>query len=171
MSAPLSPGSPEGNPTAASAGPTGSGRCRLVRGPIDGAAALAAVSEADAGGNVLFLGSTRGVTAGVTTLGLDYEAHEPLALAMLEDLRSAAMERFSLRGCVIVHRLGRVAVGEASIAIAASAPHRKEAFAAAEWLLERVKAEVPIWKCEEDGAGVRNWLHPGDMRAGVGEER
>ena len=167
MSAPLSPGSPERNPTAASALLTGP--CRLVRGPIDGAAVLATVSAADAGGNVLFLGSTRGVTDGVTTLGLDYEAHEPLALAMLEDLCSAAMARFSLRGCAIVHRLGRVAVGEASIAIAASAPHRKEAFAAAEWLLERVKTEVPIWKCEEDGAGLRTWLHPGDMRGGVGE--
>lgn len=171
MSAPFPPGSPEGNPTAASALPAGAGPCRLVHGPIDGAAVLVAVSAADAGGNVLFLGSTRGVTDGVTTLGLDYEAHEPLALAMLEDLRTAAMERFSLRGCVVVHRLGRVAVGEASIAIAASAPHRREAFAAAEWLLERVKAEVPIWKCEEDGAGVRSWLHPGDMRSGVGEGR
>ena len=152
-------------------GESGGEVCRLVRDPIDGAAVLAAVAAPEAGGNVLFLGSTRGVTAGVTTLGLDYEAHEPLALAMLEELCSAAMERFSLSGCVIVHRLGRVAVGEASIAIAASAPHRKEAFAAAEWLLERVKAEVPIWKCEEDSAGVRSWLHPGDMRSGVGEGR
>ena len=169
MSAPLSPGSPQGNPAAAPALPVGP--CRLVRGPIDGAAELAAVSAADAGGNVLFLGTTRGVTDGVTTFGLDYEAHEPLALTMLEELRSAAVERFSLRGCLIVHRLGRVAVGEASIAIAASASHRREAFAAAEWLLDRVKAEVPIWKCEEDGAGVRTWLHPGDMRSGVGEGR
>lgn len=171
MPAPLSPESPKGNPTAAPALAAGAGSCRLVSGPIDGLGVLAAVSADDAGGNVLFLGSTRGVTDGVTTLGLDYEAHEPLAVAMLEDLRSAAMERFALCGCAIVHRLGRVAVGEASIAIAASAPHRREAFAAAEWLLERVKKEVPIWKCEEDGAGVRSWLHPGDMRSGVGEGR
>ena len=71
MSAPLSSGSPEGNPTAASALAAGAGPCRLVHGPSDGAAVLAAVSAADAGGNVLFLGSTRGVTDGGTTRGLD----------------------------------------------------------------------------------------------------
>jgi molybdopterin synthase catalytic subunit len=140
----------------------------LVRDPIDGAAVLAAVAAPEAGGNVLFLGSTRGVTAGVTTLGLDYEAHEPLALAMLRDLAAEAVRRFGLCGCRIVHRLGRVAVGEASIAIAASSPHRREAFAATEWLLERIKTTVPIWKCEEGHDGVRSWVHPGDMRTGLG---
>ncbi len=167
MSAPHSTGLSGGDPGAPSPLPAEAGTCLLVHTPIDGAAVLASVSAADAGGNVLFLGSTRGLTDGVTTLSLDYEAHEPLALAMLEELRSAAMARFALCGCAIVHRLGRVAVGEASIAIAASAPHRREAFAAAEWLLERVKAEVPIWKCEEGGDGGRTWVHPGDMRAGV----
>lgn len=167
MSAPLSTGRPGVDPGATPPLPVEAGPCRLVHAPIDGAAVLASVSAGDAGGNVLFLGSTRGVTDGVTTLGLEYEAHEPLALALLEELRSAAMARFSLRGCAIVHRLGRVGVGEASIAIAASAPHRREAFAATEWLLERVKAEVPIWKCEEGGDGGRTWVHPGDMRSGV----
>jgi molybdopterin synthase catalytic subunit len=142
--------------------------CRLVRDPIDGAVVLAAVASPEAGGNVLFLGSTRGVTDGVTTLGLDYEAHEPLALAMLRDLGAEAVRRFGLRGCAVVHRLGKVAVGEASIAIAASAPHRREAFAATEWLLERVKTTVPIWKCEEGGDGLRTWVHPGDMRTVIG---
>ena len=149
-------------------GDSAGGACRLVRDPIDGTAVLAAVASPEAGGNVLFLGSTRGVTAGVTTLGLDYEAHEPLALEMLRDLAAEAVRRFDLCGCGIVHRLGRVAVGEASIAIAASAPHRREAFAASEWLLERVKTTVPIWKCEEGHDGVRSWVHPGDMRTGLG---
>lgn len=141
---------------------------RLVRDPIDGAAVLAAVASPEAGGNVLFLGSTRGLTAGVTTLGLDYEAHEPLALDMLRELGAEAVRRFGLCGCAIVHRLGRVAVGEASIAIAVSAPHRREAFSAAEWLLERVKTTVPIWKCEEGPEGLRTWVHPGDMRTESG---
>lgn len=149
-------------------GESGGEVCRLVRDPIDGAAVLAAVAAPEAGGNVLFLGSTRGVTAGVTTLGLDYEAHEPLALAMLRDLAAEAVRRFGLCGCRIVHRLGRVAVGDASIAIAASSPHRREAFAATEWLLERIKTTVPIWKCEEGHDGVRSWVHPGDMRTGLG---
>ena len=141
----------------------------LVRSPIDTDALLAAVADPRAGGNVLFVGTTRGFTAGVTTLALDYEAHEPVALAMLDGLRAEAVARFGLRGCTIVHRLGRVGVGEASIAIASSAPHRREAFAATEWLLERVKAVVPIWKCEEGDGGRRTWIHPGDLR-GIGGE-
>ena len=161
-------------PTASSSAAPGpcpdAGACRFVHGPIDGAAILAAVAAPAAGGNVLFLGTTRGVTADVTTRSLDYEAHETVAVAMLDGLRAEAVARFGLCGCAIVHRLGRVVVGEASIAIAASAPHRREAFAATEWLLERVKAAVPIWKCEEDGEGRRTWVHPGDLR-GIEERR
>ena len=125
----------------------------------------------DAGGNVLFLGTTRGVTDGVVTLGLEYEAHEPLALRMLDDLRAEAIARFNLSGCAVAHRLGAVPVGAASIAIAAAAPHRREAFAAAEWLLGRIKEVVPIWKCDEGADGTRTWIHPGDMRSAVGVER
>ncbi len=139
------------------------GACRLVRGPIDGAASLAAVADPAAGGNVLFVGTTRSITAGTVTLGLEYEAHEPMALALLEALRAEAIERFALCGCDVVHRLGAVAVGEASIAIAASAPHRRAAFAAAEWLLARVKEAVPVWKCEEGPGGARAWVHPHAM--------
>ena len=145
--------------------------CRLVRAPIDGESLLAAVSSGDAGGNVLFLGTTRGVTDGVVTRGLEYEAHEPLALRMLDDLRAEAIARFNLSGCAVAHRLGAVPVGAASIAIAAAAPHRREAFAAAEWLLGRIKEVVPIWKCDEGADGTRTWIHPGDMRSAVGVER
>jgi len=145
--------------------------CRLVRAPIDGASLLAAVSSGDAGGNVLFLGTTRGVTDGVVTRGLEYEAHESLALRMLDDLRAEAIARFNLSGCAVAHRLGAVPVGAASIAIAAAAPHRREAFAAAEWLLGRIKEVVPIWKCDEGADGTRTWIHPGDMRSAVGVER
>lgn len=139
------------------------GFCSLVRDPIDVAAVLAAVSGPRAGGTALFLGTTRGVTDGVVTVGLEYEAHEPLALAMLRELREEAVRRFALEGCAVVHRLGAVGVGEASIAVAASAPHRREAFAAAEWLLGRVKESVPVWKCDERPDGSREWLHPGGM--------
>ena len=170
MPGPLPATSSAGAPLPAPGPSPGAGACRLVHGPIDGADVLAAVAAPEAGGNVLFLGTTRGITAGVTTRGLDYESHLPVALAMLEGLRAEAVARFGLRGCAIVHRLGWVGVGEASIAIAASAPHRREAFAATEWLLERVKAEVPIWKCEEDEDGRRTWVHPGDLR-GIGGDR
>jgi molybdopterin synthase catalytic subunit len=137
----------------------------LVRRPIDGQALVARVGGAAAGANVLFLGTTRGVTDGVETLRLEYEAHEPLAEAMLAALRDEAITRHGLVGCAIEHRLGVVPVGETSVAIAVSAVHRREAFAAAAWLMERIKADVPIWKCEEGRDGTRAWVHP-DAAAG-----
>ncbi|MFM7033709.1 MAG: molybdenum cofactor biosynthesis protein MoaE [Planctomycetia bacterium] len=135
----------------------------LVRKPIDGQAVLSRVACADAGANVLFLGTTRGLTDGVETRQLDYEAHQPMAEAALSRLRDEAIGRFGLSGCAIEHRLGAVPVGETSVAIATSAAHRREAFAAAEWLMERIKADVPIWKCEERPDGRRDWIHPPSM--------
>ncbi len=147
-------------PLAAAGDPHGVG---LVHGPIDAQALLESVASANAGGTVLFLGTTRGRTGDVITRGLDYEAHEPLAAGMIATIRLEALGRFGLVGCAVVHRLGRVEVGEASIAIATSAPHRRAAFAAAEWILERIKQEVPIWKCEEGEDGTRAWIHPGSI--------
>jgi molybdopterin synthase catalytic subunit len=144
-------------PTDRAAEPAG---VELVHGPVDPAVLLAAVGDVTAGGNVLFVGTARGVTAGVSTRSLTYDAHEPLALATLADLRREAIDRFSLTACRVVHRLGTVLPGEASVAIATSAPHRREAFAAAEWLMERIKRDVPIWKCEERPDGGREWAHP-----------
>lgn len=134
----------------------------LTRDPIDPNALLAAVADVTAGGNVLFVGTTRSLTDGATTTCLAYEAHEPLARAVLAGLVAEARDRFALVGCGVVHRLGTVAAGEASVAVAASAPHRKAAFAAGEWLMDRIKREVPIWKCEHRLDGSRAWVH-GDM--------
>ena len=143
----------------------------LVHGPLDTARGLAAVASAAAGANVLFLGTTRGLTDGVVTKTLDYEAHEPLALEQLARLRDEAMQLYGLAACTILHRLGNVPVGEASVAIAASAPHRREAFAAAEWLMEQIKRDVPIWKREEDAAGLKTWVHPVAVPAATLVER
>ena len=138
----------------------------LVRRPIDTAGLLRAVASPSAGGNVLFVGTTRGVTDGVGTRTLDYEAHEPLATAALVRLAGEAIVRFGLVACAVEHRLGVVAVGESSVGIATSAAHRADAFAAAEWLMARIKREVPIWKCEEGLDGSRRWVHP-DIPAAV----
>lgn len=128
--------------------------------PIETAEVLEAVRHDSAGGNVLFVGTARGVTAGVATLGLRYDAHEPLAVATLDALRREAIERFDLVACAVMHRLGRVQPGEASVALAASAPHRAAAFAAAEWLMAAIKRDVPIWKAEERADGGLDWQHP-----------
>ncbi len=141
--------------------------CRLVHEEIDTAAVLASVADAAAGAHVLFVGTTRGVTGDVVTLGLEYEAHEPLAQALLGNLADEAVRTYALTSCAVVHRLGAVPVGSASVAVATSAPHRREAFAAAEWLMERIKCDVPIWKREEAADGSRTWVHPDGPSAAV----
>lgn len=132
----------------------------LVRHVIEPQRLLSAVGTDAAGANVLFVGTTRGTTDGIATTLLEYEAHEPMAEARLAAVRDEAVRRFGLTGCVVVHRLGVVPVGEASVAVATSGTHRREAFAAAEWLMERIKQEVPIWKCEQRHDGSREWVHP-----------
>lgn len=135
-------------------------RCSLVHDRIDTAAVLADVARESAGATVLFVGTTRGHTGDIVTRSLEYEAHTPLAEAQLRGLAEEAVKAFALSACAVVHRLGTVPVGEASVAVAASAPHRREAFAAAEWLMEQIKQVVPIWKREESADGSRTWVHP-----------
>lgn len=136
------------------------GGVALVEGPIDTASLPGTVAHPDAGATVLFLGTTRRRTGECVTERLEYEAHGPMAEQMLRTLRDRAVETYRLAGCAVVHRLGVVEVGEASVAVAASAAHRREAFAAAEWLMEEIKRSVPIWKCEESPGGRRAWVHP-----------
>lgn len=131
----------------------------LVHEPIDSQALLAAVGNPAAGANLLFTGTTRRTTGAATTDWLDYEAYEPLARSELERLRIEAVSRFRLTGCAIVHRLGRVAVGEVSVAVAVAAAHRRETLTAVEWLLDGLKRQVPIWKREAGPDGLV-WVHP-----------
>jgi len=138
----------------------------LVWHAIDAAQVLAAVASPVAGATVLFVGTTRSLSDGVVTQQLEYEAYEPMAAGTLVSLRDAAIVRFGLIDCHVVHRLGLVKVGETSVAIATSAAHRREAFEAAQWLMEQIKHEVPIWKCEQSADGSRAWVHPGSLPMG-----
>ncbi|MFM9059002.1 MAG: molybdenum cofactor biosynthesis protein MoaE [Planctomycetaceae bacterium] len=140
----------------------------LVRGPVEPDLLRAAVADPAAGATVVFTGTARGVTAGVATRSLEYEAHEPLAEASRARLCAAAVARFGLVACAVEHRLGGIGIGEVAVSLATSAPHRAAAFAAAEWLMERIKAEVPIWKREEWADGRREWIHPGVAPDAVG---
>ncbi|MFM7136645.1 MAG: molybdenum cofactor biosynthesis protein MoaE [Planctomycetota bacterium] len=142
-------------------------RVRLVTvgfEPLDPPAVLAAVGDRAGGGNVLFVGTVRDVTGAVATARLEYEAHPPLALAEFARLCREAADRFGLIAVAVSHRLGVVEPGDASVAVAASAAHRRQAFAAAEWLMEQIKATVPIWKCDHAPDGGRTWVH-GDRTA------
>jgi molybdopterin synthase catalytic subunit len=106
------------------------------------------VRSPSAGAIVLFAGTTRDNFAGKTVVHLDYEAFPALALPSLRTISSAAKSKWSLHAVAVVHRLGRVPIGEESILIAVSSAHRKEAFEAGEWILEEVKRKTEIWKRE-----------------------
>jgi len=137
---------------------------RLTNLALDPEAVRARVACPAAGATVVMVGSTRGVTDGVETAALEYEAHVPLAERVLEGILAAAVAAHDLLGAAVEHRLGRVPVGVASIVVATAAAHRRGAFAAAEWIVDQVKRTVPIWKCDEAPDGTRQWVHPGDLR-------
>lgn len=133
---------------------------RLVAEPIDVAALLDAVSDPQCGAAVLFLGLTRQFTGDRETVRLAYESYEPMARAEMERLASEARDRWPIVGCGIIHRLGVVPLSEASVAIAVSSPHRADAFKAGQWLIDRLKETVPIWKQEHWADGSTEWVHP-----------
>jgi len=133
----------------------------ITEQPIDTAAVLASVSSTQAGAALLFLGTTREFTGGRQTTHLDYECYSEMALQKLHELATEARQKWPLIGCSIVHRIGRVELAEASVAIAVSTAHRHDAFAAGQWLIDTLKQIVPIWKQEHWSDGSTEWVHPG----------
>ncbi len=133
----------------------------LCHEPIDTGAVLAAVQSPLAGAAVLFLGTTREITGDLHTTSLDYECYPEMAERKLAELEAEARRRWPLVDCAIVHRLGRVDIGEASVAVAVSSAHRQPAFEAGQWLIDTLKQVVPIWKCEHWADGQSEWVHPG----------
>lgn len=102
----------------------------------------------ECGATVTLDGYVRKFTKGRETLHLEYEAYEPMALKEMEKLLDAAAEKFEIAHAGIVHRLGRLEIGETSVVISVAAPHRRAAFEACEWLIKALKRTVPIWKKE-----------------------
>jgi molybdopterin synthase catalytic subunit len=122
--------------------------------PIDTGRLLAAVGDPAAGASVLFLGTTRNENAGRRVTRLEYEAFATMAVREMRALARQARRRWPIRRVAIVHRVGVVPVGEASVGIAVSAGHRAEAFEACHWLIDRLKDLVPIWKKEHYRGGT-----------------
>ena len=133
---------------------------RITHDVLDPAKLLAQVQSPMAGAVLLFVGTTREQTGGRATASLTYEAYAEMALAKLAELETTARERWLLIEVAIEHRLGPVAIGEASVAIAVSSAHRAAAFAAGQWLIDTLKEVVPIWKCEHWADGTEEWVHP-----------
>jgi len=136
------------------AGGNGPVRCSIVRAVINAEAALSRLKRPEDGAAVVFEGVVRNETRGRKTLYLDYEAYEAMALREMETLAAQALDKFRIRDLVIVHRLGRLEIGETSVLIIVASAHRAAAFEACRWLIDTLKRTVPIWKKEyfEDGA-------------------
>jgi len=134
---------------------------RLTTETIDPAAVLAEVASPAAGAVLLFLGTARNHSEGRPTASLDYESYNEMASKMLAELEAEARQRWPLTGCALVHRLGHLEIGDASVAVAVSSAHRKVAFAAGQWLIDTLKEVVPIWKRENWADGTSVWVHPG----------
>jgi MoaE-MoaD fusion protein len=126
----------------------------LVQKPIDADALIRHVRTASDGAIVTFDGCVRNQSHGRPTLYLDYEAYESMALAKMREIGAEVHAKFPIDRVAIAHRLGRLEIGETSVFIAVSAPHRAAAFEACRFAIDTLKRSVPIWKKEyfEDGA-------------------
>jgi molybdopterin synthase catalytic subunit len=134
---------------------------RISYEPIDFAALTESVRSNAAGAVVLFLGTVREMTGGRQTLALDYEAYPAMAGKTLEELLAEARGKWPIVNAAIVHRLGRLELGDVTVAVAVSTPHREQAFEAGKYLIDRLKEIVPIWKKENWADGTTEWVHPG----------
>ncbi len=143
------------------------GPIAIGRAPVDIEALERAVADPSAGATVTFAGTTRNGNAGRRVLRLEYEAYEPMALSEMRKLAREAGERFKIVRIAIQHRIGFVAIGETSVAIAVSAAHRAEAFDACRFAIDRLKEVVPVWK-KEYFEGGEVWIgcqtsHPPEL--------
>jgi molybdopterin synthase catalytic subunit len=129
-------------------------RVFITREIIDTAGPLGIIKRPDDGTAIVFEGIVRNNTRGRRTLFLDYEAYEEMAVKQMESLIARALDQFQVRDALIIHRLGRIEIGETSVLIIVASAHRAAAFDACRWLIDTLKRAVPIWKKEyfEDGA-------------------
>lgn len=138
----------------------------LTSDPIDFAALTESVRSPQAGAVVLFLGTVREMTDGRRTVALDYEGYPEMARARMAAIADEACSRWPVVAAALVHRLGHMDLGDVSVAVAVSCPHRKDAFEAGRFLIDRLKEEVPIWKQENWADGSKEWVHPGTDASG-----
>jgi molybdopterin synthase catalytic subunit len=124
---------------------------------IDTDKIIQSVITPESGAVNVFIGTTRNHSNGKSVVKLEYEAYNPMALKKMEQIRKEAHERWDVHNVALVHRIGEVAVGEASVVIAVSSSHRHEAFEACRYIIDRLKAVVPIWKREYFADGSVEW--------------
>jgi MoaE-MoaD fusion protein len=140
--------------------PVSGGAFRLTQGPVNLTSVVVAVVDEQAGAIATFLGTVRARSRGRDVIALEYEAYEEMAEDVMAQIAAEVDERYDICSVAITHRLGRVEVGETSVAIAVSAPHRQDALAACADVIEALKAQVPLWK-KELYEGGEEWIGRG----------
>jgi molybdopterin synthase catalytic subunit len=131
---------------------------RITADALDPAEALEFVADPGAGGTCLFLGTVRDHSNAGDVTGLHYEAWAELAATRLRDVGGELLKRWPVRRVALLHRTGDLAIGQVSVVVACSAPHRAEAFEACRHGIERIKEDAPIWKKEELDSGEAHWV-------------
>jgi molybdopterin converting factor subunit 1 len=140
--------------------PVSGGSFRLAEGPIDLGAVIAEVADERAGAVATFQGTVRSRSRGREVIALEYEAYEGMAENVIAEIVEEAKARYDLCAVAVTHRLGRVEIGETSVAIAVSAPHRQDALAACRDIIDELKERVPLWK-KELYEGGEEWIGRG----------
>jgi MoaE-MoaD fusion protein len=140
--------------------PVSGGAFRLVDGPLDLGAVVAEVEDERAGAIATFQGTVRRQSRGRTVIALEYEAYSGMAEKVMAEIAAGVKERYDLCEVAIAHRTGRCEIGEVSVAIAVSAPHRQDALSACRDVIDELKERVPLWK-KELYEGGEEWIGRG----------
>ena len=130
----------------------------ITEGVLSTEEVLARVGADEDGAVLLFLGVVRDHNDGRPVTGMEYEAYREMAEGVLETIAREVEERWATDRIVILHRIGSLEIGEASVAIAVSTPHRSEAYDASRYVIEEIKERLPVWKREHYTDGERRWV-------------
>jgi molybdopterin synthase catalytic subunit len=133
---------------------------KITTETITGAEVREAVEGPDAGAVVVFLGTVRNNTDGRAVKCLEYEAYPPMAEKKMAEIAQEVSEKWGLDRVAMIHRVGKLEIGEVSVAVAVASPHRKAAFEAGQYAMDRLKQIVPIWKREVWADGEAEWVKP-----------
>lgn len=140
-------------------------RCAITDAPIDAAALLASCTRTGDGAALLFVGVVRDRNEGRAVDHLEYAAFAPMAERVMREIAEEAAARWETGELAVVHRIGRLELGDASVAIAVASPHRDAAYQASRYIIEELKQRVPVWKKEGYVEGDRAWLPGNSPRA------
>ncbi|MEM3267482.1 MAG: molybdenum cofactor biosynthesis protein MoaE [Conexivisphaerales archaeon] len=131
---------------------------RITRRPIDAGRLIRKVTDKSAGGIVLFVGTVRNTSEAGEVKGIFYEAYKEMAEKRIEQIEEEAKKNWPIKKIAVLHRVGKLKLSEISVAVAVSSAHRKEAFEACRFIIDRIKQDAPIWKKELLKTGTEKWV-------------